>query len=220
MNPRAPLRISEGDFSFLSTRKAPVFYPILSKLRLALLLLSAVSMASSSQSSRVNLFSSSPELLQSDDSLPPFFPVAVFDDSPSPSHTSHQPPENAHIETIHGVEYVHFQSIYYESFLDWWKYTPIGRKCISGKIDEKFQHPRWNKCRGDLWKHFIQLAEMRTGKPVLQCQARGKIIQHGIFTKNGASGMNKHLNTKDCKSLQSRDSKQSVLQVWFRIESK
>ena len=55
---------------------------------------------------------------------------------------------------------------------------------------------------------------MRTGTPVLQCQACGKLIQHGVFTKNGASGMNKHLNTKDCKSLQSRDSKQSVIQVW------
>lgn len=112
------------------------------------------------------------------------------------------PTENTHVETIHGVKYVHFQSAHYESFLDWWKHTPIGQKCISGKIEEKFQHPRWNKCRGDLWKHFVQLAEMHTGKSVLQCQACGKIIQHGIFTKNGASGMNKHLNTKDCKSWQ------------------
>lgn len=164
-------------------------------------------------SSRVNLFSSSPELLQSEDSLSSFSPASVLNDSPSTSRTSHRPPENAHVETIHGVEYVHFQSIHYDSFLGWWKYTPIGRKCISGTIDEKFQHPRWNRCRGDLWKHFIQLAEMHTGKPVLQCRACGKLIQHGIFTKNGASGMNKHLNTKDCKSLQSIDSKQSVLQV-------
>ncbi|OJJ87002.1 uncharacterized protein ASPGLDRAFT_43478 [Aspergillus glaucus CBS 516.65] len=111
-------------------------------------------------SSRANLFTLSPALFQSDDSLSSFSPIAVFNDSPSTSHTSHRPPENTHIEIIHGVEYVHFQSNYYKSFLDWWKYTPIGRKCISGKIDEKFQHPHWNKCHGDLWKHFIQLADV------------------------------------------------------------
>lgn len=147
---------------------------------------------------------------QSEDSLSSFSPASVLNDSPS---TSHQPPENAHIETIYGVEYVHFQSIHCDLLLDWWNYTPISRKCISGTIDEKFQHPCWSRCREDLWKNFIQLAEMHTGKPVLQCRACGKLIQHGIFTKNGASGMNKHLNTKDCKSLQSIDSKQPVLQV-------
>ena len=45
-------------------------------------------------------------------------------------------------------------------------------------------------------------------------------MEQSAAIKNGASGMNKHLNTKNCKSLQSRDSKQSVLQVWPRIESK
>lgn len=164
-------------------------------------------------SSRVNFFNSSPEFLQSDDTLSSFSPITILDDSPSTTRTYDRPPENIHTETIYGVEYVHFQSIYQEVFYDWWKHTPIGQKCISGKIEEKYQHPHWNKCRGDLWKHFIQLAEIHTGRPLLKCQACGKIIQHGIFTKNGASGMNKHLNTKECKHLQSRDSKQSVLQV-------
>lgn len=79
-------------------------------------------MASSSQSSRVNLFSSSPELLQSDDSLPPFSPVAVFDDSPSPSHTSHRPPEKLQELYLTPDEWKQVQYVIVILF-PFWQYT-------------------------------------------------------------------------------------------------
>ena len=59
------------------------------------------------------------------------------------------------------------------------------------------------------------VAEMGYGVPQVD-----PAMEQSAATKSGASGINKHLNTKDCKSLHSRDSKQSVLQIWPRIESK
>jgi hypothetical protein len=104
---------------------------------------------------------------------------------------------------------------YHSAFNEWWMQTPIGVAIHNGKIDEKFSHPHWDKTRtrGDLWDQFDQLAELFTGKPVLQCHTCQGIIQHGIYHKNGSSGMSKHLKSKECKSQQTPDSKQSIITV-------
>jgi hypothetical protein len=136
-----------------------------------------------------------------------------LESSPPLCHT--QLPENLVISEVDGIKYGKYEKAYHSDFMDWWRQTPVGTAINNGKIDEKLQHPHWdrNRKRGDLWDQFDQLAELHTGKPVLQCLTCRSIIQHGIHHNNGTSGMNKHLRSKDCKGKQTPDSRQSIITV-------
>jgi hypothetical protein len=116
-------------------------------------------------------------------------------------------PENLVISEVDGIKYGKYEKAYHSDFMDWWRQTPVavGTAINNGKLDEKLQHPHWdrNRKRGDLWDQFDQLAELHTGKPVLQCLTCRSIIQHGTHHNNGTSGMNKHLRSKDKREAKS-----------------
>lgn len=140
-------------------------------------------------------------------------PLSLYSSPSPPSYI--QPPGNISILTINGLKYGKYEKVYHSAFMEWWKQIPVGMIIYNGKINEKFHHPHWDgdRTRGDLWDQFDQLAELHTGKPVLQCHTCQSIIQHGIHHNNGTSGMKKHLNSKDCKGKQSPDSRQSIITV-------
>jgi hypothetical protein len=66
-----------------------------------------------------------------------------LESSPPLCHT--QLPENLVISEVDGIKYGKYEKAYHFDFMDWWRQTPVGTAINNGKIDEKLQHPHWDR---------------------------------------------------------------------------
>jgi hypothetical protein len=70
-------------------------------------------------------------------------------------------------------------------FIQWWLTTTYGAK-------PQAEHPRWSK-RGftsEVWQHFEQGAEIKTGHPCVSCKSYGLILTY--LPRNGTNAMSRH----------------------------
>ena len=85
-----------------------------------------------------------------------------------------------------------------EIFSSWWNQLPAVKKCQksgSGK-----SHSCWANAHrtSTFWQEFHQAAEKRTGDPDIICKKCHIVLAHSTYSRNGCSGMKKHLESHDC----------------------
>lgn len=86
--------------------------------------------------------------------------------------------------------FVLYEDMSNDVFVAWWLTTDFGRK----------KRIHWDgKLRADCWKHFAQVADVRTGKPAVMCNRCKAILDHPANKRAGTSTMDKHLKAASCR---------------------
>lgn len=103
--------------------------------------------------------------------------------------------------------YILYSEMSKDDFVSWWLKTDFGRK----------QRMRWDgKHQSDSWKHFSQVADVKTGEPKVMCNRCSKILDHPQSSRHGTSTMNKHLSGINCRNSVSRAATQPGIQRLMR----
>ncbi|OQD75278.1 hypothetical protein PENANT_c155G02862 [Penicillium antarcticum] len=76
------------------------------------------------------------------------------------------------------------------AFVAWWLQTDYGRK----------KRINWDtKLRSSCWEGFMQVADIRTGKPAVMCTRCKAVLRHPATSRSGTSSMNHHLKSVQCQ---------------------
>ena len=98
--------------------------------------------------------------------------------------------------------YILYQYEQKNLFEDWYTTT---QWYLDSKTPEcKYKLPVWNSSRksSDIWKAYDQIANIRSGKPLLRCKGCKKTFDHSSTALSGSTtSYSNHLNSKDCKKL-------------------
>lgn len=86
-----------------------------------------------------------------------------------------------------------------EAFLQWWETTEWGL-AVKEKIPG-FGNPQWlsEVRRSPSWESFIQGAEIRDGRPRIQCSLCSDILDHPRAKHFGNKAMKTHLESQRCR---------------------
>jgi len=98
-----------------------------------------------------------------------------------------------------GKYYVIWDAKQTEIFDSWWNQLSAAKKCRQPHT--KVAHPCWANAHrtSKSWEAFHQAAEKRTGDPGLICKKCHFVLAHPTYSRNGPSGMTKHLKSRDCE---------------------
>jgi hypothetical protein len=80
----------------------------------------------------------------------------------------------------------------------WWRNTIWAKDPIN-------KPPRWNSISrtGDVWNHFWEAAEARSGHPYVYCLNCGSLLQHPSVKGIGTKHLLNHLDSRSCKTTES-----------------
>lgn len=92
-------------------------------------------------------------------------------------------------------------------FVDWWLETDYGRK----------KHIRWDgRHQSKCWKHFDQVAQIKTREPKVMCKRCLKTLIHPQISRQGTSTMNKHTSGVNCQNVAGSAGKQKGIKDAMR----
>lgn len=101
-------------------------------------------------------------------------------------------------------KYIYFSKDYSSEFLTWWSTTDFQKAIRSGtrfwekrRYSRSLSSPKWLSTRLGVHLQFYQLAEIKTGEPVYECQSCSHILKHPIPFNLGTSTLKRHIDTCD-----------------------
>jgi len=97
-----------------------------------------------------------------------------------------------------GTYYVIWNANTKDDFASWWNQCSAAKKIK--EPDSRCTHPNWNNGhrKSEFWSQFNQAAAKKTGIPCLICKKCNLVLTHPTYTRNGPSGMKKHIQSRDC----------------------
>ena len=96
-----------------------------------------------------------------------------------------------------GREWVLYDTAQENDFLSWWLQTDYGQQLSTNGRSKV----RWSagSRSSEVWKHFDQVAELRSGRPKVICRSCLASLNHPHHKFHGTSAMGKHLKSKICR---------------------
>lgn len=103
------------------------------------------------------------------------------------------------------TEFVLFDAMNKEVFVNWWLQTTYGKKPKGkGFVWDRAGH------LSDVWKHFDQLASTSDGLPKVRCQRCYKILDHPGQTKQGTNSMGRHWKGEKCQRASNQSQQPNI----------
>jgi hypothetical protein len=96
-----------------------------------------------------------------------------------------------------GTYYVIWNANTKDDFASWWNQSSAAKKIK--EPGSKCSQPNWNNVHrtSEWWKKFNQGAARKTEVPCLICKKCNLVLTHPTYSKNGPSGMKKHLESRE-----------------------
>jgi hypothetical protein len=93
-----------------------------------------------------------------------------------------------------GRDWVLYDTAQENDFLSWWLQTDYGQQLSTNGRSKV----RWSagSRSSEVWKHFDQVAELRSGRPKVICRSCLTSLNHPHHKFHGTSAMGKHLKSK------------------------
>jgi hypothetical protein len=100
-------------------------------------------------------------------------------------------------------QYVLYTTMSRDAFVAWWLMTEYGtRKRINWGTNHQ----------SECWKQFEQVADIKTGKPMVMCKVCAAILEHPALCRHGTSSMNKHIKGPACRRSTKRPSIKQMME--------
>ena len=97
-----------------------------------------------------------------------------------------------------GTYYIIWNANTKDDFASWWDQRSAAKEIK--EPDSRYTQPNWHNAhrKSAFWLQFDQAAAKKTGIPCLICKKCNLVLAHPTYTKNGPSGMKKHIRSRDC----------------------
>lgn len=100
-------------------------------------------------------------------------------------------------------QYVLYTTMSGDAFVAWWLKTEYGMK----------KRTNWDiNHSSECWKQFDQVADIKTGKPMVMCKVCVATLQHPALCRHGTSSINKHLKGPTCRKSTKRPSIKQMIE--------